>query len=419
MRIALGLLATVALSGLLSACGHTVKERAAPPPPAVQVAAAVEREVTPVSDLSGLVAPYQSVGLTSDLLEPAIGVRAQEGDQVRRGEVLAELSTADLRANLEAAERNAAAAEAKTVQTNYQARLAITQGDNGVTSARSTLSQAQQTLALAEDTLRRDKELLAQGYIATLEVQQQQTQVANGQQSVAAARAALQSALANAQANGTPDQGLQAAGIAAARAAAAQARAQADQIRVQIAKATIVSPIDGVVVNRNLNPGEYPGNRQVFTIQEIDRVYVTLSAFAAQVVGLRQGAPVNLGTGSLPGKSFRGRVVALLSPTQPNSSGFVVKVEVPNPGGALRPGMAALAHVSSPPVRGVAVPATAFLDDNNDSVMVVQHGVTQMVHVKESASDGRYAVVTGLAANSRVVSDGSLGLTDGQKVVLR
>ncbi|TAM58648.1 efflux RND transporter periplasmic adaptor subunit [bacterium] len=419
MRFASRAAAAVAVLGLLSSCGHKAAERAAPPPPHVQVATATERAITPATDLSGLVAPYQSVGLSSNLAEPALEVRVQEGDRVRRGQVLAILSTADLRANLEAAERNAAAADAKTVQTDYQARLAIAQGDNGVTSARSALSQAAQTLVLAQDTLRRDRELLAQGYVASLEVQQQQTQVDNDRQAVAAATAALQSAVANAQANGTPQQGLQAAGVAAARAAAAQARAQADQIRVQISKATIVAPVDGVVVNRNLNAGEYPGNRQVFTIQEIDRVYATLSAFAAQVVDLRQGAPVAVTSNSLPGQSFPGRVVALLSPTSPSGTGFVVKVDVANAGVRLRPGMAVLGHVDRPTVRGIAIPAAAFLDDNDDAVMVVSGEAAHSVHVSLVASDGKQAVVRGLAPDSRVVVDGGLGLSDGEKVVYR
>ncbi|TAM74903.1 efflux RND transporter periplasmic adaptor subunit [bacterium] len=419
MRIAFRLFAVAALSGLLSACGHRTSERAAPPPPSVQVVTAVERDVTPVSELGGLIAPHQSVGLTSDLTESADAVLVTEGDFVHKGQVLARLDTADLEANLQAAERNYASAQAKAMQTDYQANLSIAQGGNQVTSAQAAVLQAEHTLAQDTSMLGSDEQLLEQGYIAQQQVDQQRTMARNDQQAVNSARAALASAQANAQTNGTQQQGLQAANIAAARAAAAQARAQADQIRVQIAKATIVSPIDGVIVNRNLNPGEYPGNRQIFTLQEIDHVYATLSAFAAQVVDVRQGAPVILTANALRGTPFSGQVVALLSPTQPNSSGFVVKVDVPNPDQRLRPGMAVLGRVSSPSVRGVAVPAAAFLDDNNDSVMIVQNGVTKLQHVKERASDGSYAVVTGLPAGSAVVSDGSLGLTDGQKVVLR
>ena len=63
------------------------------------------------------------------------------------------------------------------------------------------------------------------------------------------------------QANGSSlsAPGLQQSSVAQAKAQEEVALAQAQQIRVSISKATIISPIDGVVVNRNLNPGEYPG----------------------------------------------------------------------------------------------------------------------------------------------------------------
>ncbi|HVA36152.1 MAG TPA: efflux RND transporter periplasmic adaptor subunit [Candidatus Dormibacteraeota bacterium] len=419
MRIGFRILPALAACGLLSACAHQAAQKPAPPPPAVAASAATERTITPASDLSGLVAPFQNVALTSDLTEPAVAVRVNEGDLVRRGEVLAVLSTADLRANLEAADRNAASAEAKLAQTTYQAQLAIAQGNNGVSAARAAVSQAQQNLALAETMLKSDQGLLKQGYIASQDVDAQRTVVENDRQALESAKAQLASAVANAQANGTAGSGLQAANVSAARAAVAQARAQADAIRVQIAKATIVSPIDGVVVNRNLNPGEYPGSRQIFTLQEIDHVYAALSAYAGQVVSLRRGAQVAITSNSLPGKTFTGRVVALLSPTTPSSTGFVVKVDVPNPQGTLRPGMAVLGHVAQPSVTGLTVPSTAFLDDNSDTVMVVRGGVAKVAHVSLRANDGRYAVVTGLPPGSRVVTDGSLGLADGEKVVLR
>lgn len=419
MPVVTRFLTACALCGLLAACAQKAAPRPAPPPPAVQVAAAQVRTVTPVSDLSGLIAPYQNVALSNDLTEPADEVLVNEGDVVHRGQLLARLDTADLQANLEAAERNAASAEAKAVQAEYQGNLSIAQGGNQVTSAQAVVAQAQHNLAYDTGLLSSDQQLLKQGYIAQQSVNQQQTQVRNDQQALDNARAQLASAEANAQANGTPQRGLQAANIAAARASAAQAKAQADQIRVQISKATVVSPIDGIVVNRNLNPGEYPGTRQIFTVQEIDHVYATLSAFSGQIGELRRGAPVSIDSNALPGRTFRGRVVALLSPATPNSSGFVVKVDIANPDLILRPGMAVLGYVARPPVRGITVPATAFLDDNDDSVMVVQNGVAKTARVAMRANDGHYAVVTGLAPGSQVVTDGSAGLSDGERVVLR
>ena len=113
----------------------------------------------------------------------------------------------------------------------------------------------------------RDQQLISNGYVAQQTVDQQATIVANDRSAVRTAQATLQSALTNQSVNGTNDQGLQAANVAAAaaearaaRATVQQAQAAVQQLQTQIGKAAIVSPIEGVVVNRNLNPGEYPSS---------------------------------------------------------------------------------------------------------------------------------------------------------------
>jgi len=127
------------------------------------------------------------------------------------------------------------------------------------------LAQANQNLANDQVNLTRDQQLLTNGYVAQQTLDQQNTQVQNDRSAVRTAQAQVQSALTNQSVNGTNTAGLQASTVAAAaadaRAAHAvveQARAAVQQLQTQIAKATIVSPIDGVVVNRNLNPASIP-----------------------------------------------------------------------------------------------------------------------------------------------------------------
>ena len=80
----------------------------------------------------------------------------------------------------------------------------------------------------------------------------------NDLSAIRTAEANLQTAITNQQVNGSASAGLQAASVAsavadanAARAAIEQARGQIAQYETQISKATIVSPVDGVVTNRN------------------------------------------------------------------------------------------------------------------------------------------------------------------------
>lgn len=407
-------LAVLALTG----CAAKQSQPPAARPTAVQTVAAADGTVAPTLNLPGIIAPLQDVALSSTLTEPADAVNVQEGDHVTRGQVLAVLDTADLRATLSSDISTAQSDQAKTVQTQYTAQLSITQGNDQVRSAQAALQQAQQTLRNDQANLARDQQLLGSGFIAQQTVDQQATTVRNDEQAVQSAQANVSNAAAQVQANGNGNQGLQAANVAAARTAAQAAYAQADQIRTQIAKATIVSPVDGVIVNRNLNPGEYPGNRQIFTIQELDNVYAILNATTSDVFSVPSGAHVSV---SAQGQSrpFTGRVVAVLDQLTPGSTNFAVKVQLANPGGRLHSGVPVTGTIALPATSGITIPATAYLDDTHTSVLAVgSDNVARTVKVSEVRSDGSRAIVRGLAAGTPVVANGQAGIADGQHVTV-
>jgi multidrug efflux pump subunit AcrA (membrane-fusion protein) len=401
---------------LLAGCGHSQRPARQTGNAIVPVVSAAYGSVSPTTKLSGTIAPMQNVGITSNLSEPADAVNVQEGDLVHRGEVLAQLDTADLRAQLQADLATAQSSRAKATQTYDQAGLTITQSSNIVNAARAAVRQAQVTLSNDQLTLSRDAVLLKQGYIAQSQYDQQLTVVKNDQQAVQSAQVTLQNDVSQVQTNGTTSSGLQGANVAAAQADVQTALAQADQVRVQISKAAIVSPIDGVVVNRNLNPGEFPGSRTVFTLQETDNVYAVLNAAGSQVVGVRNGSVVDVTSDILPGKHARGTVVGVLNAVQPGSTNFVLKVILGNGRGYLRPGMVVSGTAALPGASGIRIPVTAFLDTTNSSVQVVHDGTARTVHITMIAADGKNAVVAGLPAGAVVISNGQLGLTDGQRV---
>ncbi|HTJ24608.1 MAG TPA: efflux RND transporter periplasmic adaptor subunit [Candidatus Limnocylindria bacterium] len=377
---------------------------------------AQQGSVFPRTTLSGIIAPLQNVGITSSLTEPTDAVYVKEGDHVRAGQLLALLDTADLRATLAADLATANSNQAKATQTYDQAGLTISQNSNTVNAARAAVRQAQQTLSTDTLNLQRDAMLLRNGYIAQQAYDQQATTVKNDQQLLRSAQVTLQNDISQVRANGTVSSGLQGAQVASARADTQMALAQADQVRVQIAKARIVSPIDAVVVNRNLNPGEFPGTRQIFTLQETDRVYAVLNGAASQIVGIANGATVNVQSGNLPGKQFSGKVEGVLNAINPGSTNFVVKVVLANAGGTLRPGMAVSGIASLPSASGVRIPATAFLDTTNSTVQTVNNGVVHTVKVTMLAQDAQNAIVSGLPPGASVVTNGQLGLSDGQAV---
>jgi len=412
-------LALVALVPLC-ACAKKV-ERPAAAAPQVATKITAEGTIRPTLTLAGFISPAQSVALSSSLQEPTVKVNVQEGDHVRAGQVLAVLSTADLRASLAYDLHNAAANDALTKQNVYQGQLNIAQGNDAVSQARANLRSAQATLVNAQRDLQRYKDLYSQGYVTEQQYVTQQTTVENDLQAVRNDEAALSSAISNVTTNGTMQAGLQAAKVAQSEAEARASRDQAAQEQVSINTASITSPVMGVVVNRNLNPGEYPGSRQIFTIQEEDYVFAILSASSARIFQVPVGASVNVTVnGNSVRGNFPGYVAAVLDQLTPGSTNFAIKVRVPNPQGILRSGVTVSSVIQLDPVSGVEVPVSSFLDDNHASVMTVDaDNTTHAVNVTQIATDGTNSIVSGLATGVRLVTNGQLGLSDGQKVTVQ
>lgn len=386
-RLAFG--AALALFALY-ACGH--KGRQAPPAPYVATTVATQGTIFPSSQLAGIIAPYENVAIQTTLVEPADDVYVQEGDMVRRGQVIAQLDTEDLESQL-------ASDLANTSHTYYQGGLSISQGSDA-------LRQAETTLRTDELNLERDEALLRQGYIARQTVDAQLETVRNDEQAASADRATVQ---ANGSLNGS---GLQASAIA-------QAHAEAQQVRVAITKATIYSPITGVVVNRNLNPGEYPGDRQIFTLQQIDPIFAVVQGSGVQIAHIETGAPATVDISDL-GARVTGHVVGVLNQIVPGSTNFMVKIIIANPAHTIRPGMSVQASVNLPSLSGVRVPDTAFTNENHTQVMIVnQQSVVQIATVNEIGTDGTTSVVSGVAPGTRIVSNGMASVGVGERVSLR
>ncbi|MBV9232748.1 MAG: efflux RND transporter periplasmic adaptor subunit [Candidatus Eremiobacteraeota bacterium] len=388
----------------------------------MQTSVAAFGSIEPTERLAGIIAPYQNVAIQSTLAEPATAVYVREGDGVRAGQTLAQLDTADLQSQLQSYLATANSNHANTTRTVYEGSLSIAQAADTLRSDEAAVHQAQQTLQNDQANLARDRNLLGQGYVSQQAVDAQATLVRNDQQAINSANANFAAARSAVQANGSlSGAGLQASAVQQSRAQEEVALAQAQQVRVQIGKAAIVSPIDGVVVNRNLNPGEYPGNRAIFTLQQIDPIYAVLHASSEQIARIVNGAPAAISVPDVSGgRRYAGRVSGVLNQINPGSTDFQVKVQLSNPAGRLRPGMVVQGSVAATAVRGVRVPATAFTDDNHDAVVTVQSDDSvKTVRVAELGSDGTTSVVSGISPGTRVLTNGQTSVGDGERVSLR
>jgi len=144
---------------------------------------------------------------------------------------------------------------------------------------------------------------------------------------------------------------------AQANLAAAEARLRALRVEVPrdenvVANAgtlSLVSPIDGVVVSRNVNLGAYiaPAER-AFIVADLRELWASLDVHESDVSYLQLGAEVELSVDANPGRMFKGKL-ALLDPQLGNATRAVrARVSVANPEGLLRPGLFVRAQIKLP-----------------------------------------------------------------------
>jgi cobalt-zinc-cadmium efflux system membrane fusion protein len=90
----------------------------------------------------------------------------------------------------------------------------------------------------------------------------------------------------------------------------------------------------------------------MFRIADLSHVWLVVHAFERDAVQLKPNTPVRITLAALPGRDFHGGVMVIGRQVDPSSRTLDVRVDLPNPDGALRPGMSATAHV---PLQGDAV----------------------------------------------------------------
>ena len=145
--------------------------------------------------------------------------------------------------------------------------------------------------------------------------------------------------------------------LAVARAQVSQAEAALGVLEAQLAKATIMAPAAGVVLKKLINPGEQvaPGGR-LLQIANLDEVHLVVYIAETRYGKLALGQQVEVTVDSFPGRTFAGKVIqvadqAEYTPRNVQSSRerantvFAIKIALPNPDHALKPGMPADARL--------------------------------------------------------------------------
>ncbi|MDR7416085.1 MAG: efflux RND transporter periplasmic adaptor subunit [Armatimonadota bacterium] len=329
-------------------------------------------------------------------------------------------SLRSLRANLAAAEANVRAAEANLERVRSDlARLEVLYAAGAVAAqqveaARTQLLSAQSALDAAR--AQRDAHL---SQIQTLTAQQAAAEAAleQARSALEGARAALRAAEAQrAQSSARRQDVLQ------AKAAVDQARSAVRLAEQQLQNTWIRSPLEGVVVQRSVDPGEWvaPG-MPVLVVADLAQVRVQLEVSEREIRRVRRGQPVEVTVDALPGRVFQGRVTRWSEAASTRTRTFTVEVELPNPHRLLRPGMFGRGTIVVAEVRGaVLVPAEAVVSTGGrPSVWVVEGGRARLRPVRIGLREGGSVQVFGLRTGERVVVLGQDRLQDGVPVIVR
>ena len=280
---------------------------------------------------SGTLQPVRAVTIGSELSGTVRQVLVDVNDRVRQGQVLVVLDTARL--------------------------------EDQVTNARAALGAARAQVLQAQAALR-ESEVAAQEAAALLTRQESVHRLSGGQVPSAAELDAARAAASRADATVARSR----AAVTSAEAAVEQAQANLSTNETQLAKASIRSPIDGVVLSRTVEPGNaVAASLQAVTLltiaQDLRDLKLDVNVDEADIGVVKEGQKATFTVSSQPARRYPGQVrrVAFGSTKTDNVVTYTTTLDVDNSDLTLRPGMTATATIVAVERTGVLlVPNTAL-----------------------------------------------------------
>jgi cobalt-zinc-cadmium efflux system membrane fusion protein len=174
----------------------------------------------------------------------------------------------------------------------------------------------------------------------------------------------------------------------------------------------IAAPITGVITDQevtNASSVQAYSAPNPFTISDLTTVWVVCDVYENDMANVRLDEPVNIKLNAFPGRVFKGKVSNIGSILDPNIRTAKVRIEVPNPGLIMRPGMFATATLfSSQKFTFTSVPASAVLHlHDRDWVFIPTQGKFRRTEVTSGAplQDNRQEILSGLQPGQQVVSN--------------
>ncbi len=284
-------------------------------------------------------------------------------------------------------------------------------------TAQSALDQAAGDVVRAEDHCRRIKAIVEQQLLPKVDLEKAQAVVEEtrarykqAEEKLWRAKKDLQTELERAQAT-----------VEEAQARYQRVAEDLLHAKQDLQHTTLVSPVSGIVMERQANAGETPRlDQPLLTLGQIDHVLVEAQIAEDRVknISIKQAAIVTFS--AFPNDEFEGEIVKINPVTDPKTRTFLVYIKLANPELKLKPGLSSFVRIKQEH-RGLAVPSISLINPTGvreSSVFVVEHGsVARLRRVKIGVvSDGMTQIVDGLAAGELVVTVGHLYLKDEDQV---
>lgn len=345
------------LSAIVSLAGCSAK----PPRPTassqimrnVSVIAAQPATVSDLLEALGTVRAAQTSVLSSQIMGGMLEVRVQEGDRVRRGDVL-------------------------VVIDNTQSRAALDRATAADLAVQQQLAETDSDLSLAQTTLKRYQSLYEKKSVSPQEFDEMQARY----------RAAL------------ARRDMVSAEQAQARAAVIQARITLDYSRIR-------APFDGAVTERKVDPGSLasPG-MPILTIEDVRqwRLEATVNEADLSQVHLEESVPIVID--AIPQAQLKGKVTQIVPVADVASRSFLVKILLPADT-RLRSGLFGRAQFSRGERRVLLIPRNAVIERGQLRAIFVldANGVASLRYISLGKSSGEsIEVLAGLQAGERLVS---------------
>jgi HlyD family secretion protein len=378
-----------------------------PEPPTVSVQAApVEKTaIQHVVEAQAILFPLQQAAIVPKISAPVQKFLVKRGSPVKQGQVLAVLENRDLSAAAQDTE-----GAYKQAQAVYETTTAANLPEE-IRKAEADAQQAQQALDAQEKVFQSRQQLFEQGALPRKELDQSRVDITQARNQSDIAKQHLEKLMAIGK-----EQEIKAAQGQRDSAAGKYRGAQA-----QLSYSEIRSPINGVITDRPLYPGEMAAaGTPLLTVMDISSVIAKAHIPQDDAAALKVG---DKGSITVPGitEPINGKVTVVSPALDPNSTTVEIWFEVKNPKHELKPGTSVHLSMTAQTVKdALVVPASSVLTAPDGSTTVMQAGSDGLAHQKAVKLGIRKGddvqIIEGVNEGDKVISNGAYGLPDKTKI---